>query len=213
MRKFLFGALILTMLFSWTYLGLTQKADPGTEAQESKVAQENDTADDDLAKKMIIQEQESRENLRRLAEGQVKSFEVTAVQTDQNQIEVNTFYTDDSSLHGLVHFQDIDGKVYITKITHDAAIPLLPGNDVATLSDEELQLGRDLVKSQAANQEVPKDLRDGNITKLVINSKTKDDADTTTLEATATLKDGSSKEVKINMVFLNGFWYIKSLGT
>lgn len=212
MRKFILVGIVITLLLSWTYAARSQKQDAGGGNSNKPVQETTQSVElDNLAKRIVIQQQESRENLRRLAEGQIKTIEIGSINQNEKQIFIKAFYTDQTSLDGRIDLESVQGKLYIDKVTRLSAIQNLPGQQVATVGTGEMNLGRQLVKSQGENQDIPNSLLKGDITKIEINNIVKDGSDSTTIEAATTFKDGTSRPLKISMTFLNGFWYIKGL--
>lgn len=210
MKKSILGGLVVLILLSWTYAALSQRPGDEKDTDKKPVLTQN-TELDDLAKRLIIQQQESRENLRRLAEGQIKSIEIGEIKPDQKQVFIKAFYTDQSTLDGRVDLESVQNKLYIARVTRLSNLPLLPGQQVASFGSQELELGRQLVESQGENQTFINDLINGKIGRLDINNIVKTGTDSIIVEATRVDKDGGTKAVKINMVFLNGYWYLKNI--
>ena len=208
MKKSLIAALVVTLVLTWSYTALTQRQAAG-EATRSENREVQSTETDDLAKRIIIQQQESRENLRRLAEGQIKSFEIINTDPGQKQVFIRTIFSDGTTLDGRIDMETSAGKLYVMRaanITNQS----LSDQQVATLSNEDLALGNEIVKSQGEEQDCQTQLLNGDYTKITIDSLSAGQ-NSTVINATGTLKNGTTKPIKINMTLLNGFWYIKSL--
>lgn len=214
MKRIGFGiiALALALLLSWSYAALSQRPDMGVTVQgkrQKDPAKEEEL--NDAAKQLVIQQQESRENMRRLAEGQIKNMDVVGVDKKEKEVFIKVFYADQSSLDGRIDIESVQGnKLCVVKITRLGNSSKAPGGQVASVGPEELDLGRSLVQAQLDEQDVMNDLLDGNIKGLVINNTQKTGNDASTVEATAAFKNGTSKLAKIDMVFFKGFWYVKS---
>lgn len=211
MKKIVIGSVVLALalLLSWSYSAVSQRQDSVNVQGKSQQSPAKAAEYNDLAKKLIIDQQNSRENMRRLAEGQIKNIDVIGVNQNDKQVFIKAFYTDQSSLDGIVYIDNVQDKFYMTQIRRpsDAGVP---GQQMASIGPGEMKLGDSLVQTQADNQEVFTDLLNGTISKIVFNNTVKKSNENVTIEGTVLDKDGTTKPVTIDMVFLNGFWYVKS---
>ncbi|MCL5292411.1 MAG: hypothetical protein M1548_07790 [Actinobacteria bacterium] len=210
MKKIIIGSVVLALalLLSWSYSAVSQRQDSVNVQGKSQQSPAKAAEYNDLAKKLIIDQQNSRENMRRLAEGQIKNIDVIGVNQNDKQVFIKAFYTDQSSLDGIVYIDNVQDKFYMTQIRRlsNAGVP----GQMASIGPGEMKLGDSLVQTQADNQEVFTDLLNGTISKIVFNNTVKKSNENVTIEGTVFNKDGTTEPVTIDMVFLNGFWYVKS---
>lgn len=212
MKKIAIAAIVITILLIWNFAVLSQRPDQ-TESEENQSGGAELTANsetDELAKKFIIQEQESRENLRRLAEGQVKSLQFGQADSANKQVFVTAIYDDQTQMAGRIDYIEYQGKLYYTRVTNLDNLNNLPGEQVAILSNEEIELGKKIVEEQGEYQDFIQKTVNGQMSKLDITNIIKND-DARTLEGTAVQTDGTTQPFKIEMVFQNGFWYVQSM--
>jgi hypothetical protein len=181
-------------------------ANGGGSDSTATVAQEH------IAKQIMIEQQQSRENLRRLAEGQIKSLAIgnlNNLSPDQVQIDITANFTDGTSLPGRVDLRKVGSTWYLFRITRNANLE--PGSIedlVATVGGKELDIGKEIVQQQSKSQETITKLVQGEITNISLDNIVNKD-NKATLQTTVTMKDGSTKAAEIKQLYYRGFWYIE----
>ena len=169
----------------------------------------------DLVKEIMSQQRESSYNLRQLAMGGIESISINKVteEPESADLKITANYTDNSKLDGSATFWKRDGSWYLVEITRDERRPGQPtGTMVADLTKSEIEFGKEIVRQQQTNQQVPADLINGTIKNLtvnkVINEIDDEGRDRSIIDIATTYEDGRNEQIKAQMIHHEGFWYL-----
>ncbi len=188
-----------------------KKDEPEENGEEDGELSEEDK--EDFARKVIAEQQESRADLRRLAEGDIKEIIINKVTKKDGKVII------DISVVSIGQDTE-DGQIVLNEIIPEGMensfyyfAELTRGSPPATTENvglEEIDLGKEIVEQQFEHQQTIQDLIDGKIEKIVID-KVDLGTEEGTIEITVVYKDGTTKEGIIKMQYLNGYWYLVSI--
>ena len=171
-----------------------------------------------LAKEIMSQQQESSYNLRQLAQGGIKSIAIDKAtkHTKEVDLAITAMYVDDSTLDGEVTFWQRDGDWYLVEVArrpklHDP--PLKTG--ISELTENDIEIGKQLVRQQQKNQEVVLGFVQEEIKKLTINKVSgeidSEGRDESIVDITATYRNGEEVEIVSELLRHEGFWYLMKI--
>lgn len=218
MKKVSIVGIVAALLFSMFVTGCSTLGfgSPGSNEEPNikpVAAVKDDTkeVDENLAKQLIAQQRQSRENMRRLAEGQIKSFTADNVTKweDKVSVKITANYSDNAQLVGFMDFIKKGNDWYLSTITRESLYPLPPASTEG-ISGSLLQMGKDIVVEQRDNQEIIKDLIDGKINRLEIDDVNAS-IDDTTLEVTVLYKDNTKVNGTMELTRQDGYWYLTKI--
>lgn len=195
------------------FLGLEKRPTKEHKRKESTKDSISKATETKLAREIMSQQRESKDNLSRLADGQIKRITVDKVTTIPNEasLAIEAFYTDNSSLPGALAFWRRGGKWYLVEVTRQPRLPNPPtGTLVEDLTKEDIAIGRKIVREQIKHQETVTDLVTEQVKELDID-QVDAQTETATVYVTALYVTGDKLNITMDMSFVNGYWYIVSM--
>lgn len=210
------AALFVVGGYTWIEQLLGLKERPVKRYEKKETAKERAAREETefkLAQEIISQQRESKENLSRLADGQIKKITVDRVSTIPNEasVAIEAFYTNESSLAGAMSFWRRDGIWYLIEVTRQPRLPNPPrGTLIGGLTEEDVAIGKQIATEQRKHQEVITDLITGQVRYLRVD-RVDGRTETATVYVTTGYADGKKLKVAIDMSFVNGYWYIVSM--
>lgn len=172
----------------------------------------------ELAKEIMSQQQESSYNLRQLAQGGIKSIAINKVtrRIKEVNLAITAVYVDDSTLDGAATFWQRDGDWYLVEVTRGSRLPDPPlGTRISELTENDIEIGKQIVKQQQKNQKVAIDFVEEEIKRLTVNKVTSEidsqGRDESIVDITTTYKNGKEVEIVAELLRQEGFWYLMKM--
>lgn len=205
--------LLPLLLGGCSWLGLSRKPKAKQKFAPVKVRRKAPVrkVDLDLAKLVIVEQQASRENMRRLAEGQIKGFAVDGAtrQGGKAIVKVTCSYSDNSTLGGYIEFVYENGLWYLSSITRESPYPpSTPSTD--DLSQSLIEMGKGILKEQAENQQLITDIVGGEVKSVVVDDVATEPS-SSLLDITLLYDDGSTVKGNVKLKYRDGYWYLTKI--
>lgn len=162
-----------------------------------------------LSRLIIAEQQESREQFRRLAEGQIKRFTVSDVTTVSGRYIVHM--TADIAGLGAEPFDAVfmryAGGLYLLATTQGSPLAAIGG-----IGPAETALGEDIQRDERKWQKAVRELVGNKIAYIEVLS-VHQELDRSVVDCVAHMRDGKTHPCAIEMRRVNEFWYAMSLRT
>ncbi len=169
----------------------------------------------DLVQEIVSQQRESSYNLRQLALGGIEHISIHEVleKPEEVEVEITAHYVDNSTLDGFATFWKRDSDWYLVEVTRESRYPDPPlRTRTAQLTHSDLEIGREIVRQQRKNQQVPIDFIEGKIKDLAVNKVTneidREGRDQSNVDISTTYQDGQIEQIIAQMIHHEGFWYL-----